>query len=133
MSDSKDTSAPTALKTGYWVDELQPANVILFSETGLKFFNINWLDHPDLHAEVNKEEGKYEFGDFGPAKEEVAEASGQAVYNLQLDGKHKVVLTGDGTEFFYWDNLLRVEKFKWISEETLDEIRENRDSLDAPR
>ena len=64
-------------------------------------------------------EGKIEFGHFGPAKREVAEASGQAVYNLKIDGKYKVVLSKDGTEFYYWDNLLRVEKFKSISQKTL--------------
>lgn len=128
MSGTSD--APKAIKTGYWVNELQPANVALFSETGLKFFNINSLDFPDLQAE--EKEAKIEFGDYGQAKEEVAEASGQAVYNLLLDGKHKVVLSQEGNEFYYWDNLLRVEKFKWVSEETLNEIRENRETLDSP-
>ena len=132
MSVTKVTTPSVPWKTGYWADELSPANLTLISETGLKTFNINLVEFPpDLSPAL--EEKRIEYGDFGPARKEVADASGIEVYNLKWDGKNKAVLSQDGTEIHFWGPLHRVEKKTWISETTLEQMLADRDSFDSPR
>ena len=130
MSSSKHASVTPPLKTGYWASESRPANIAIFTEASRTFFNINWLEHPDICPAT---EDKVEFGDFGPARKEVVTASGMENYNMKLNGKHKRVISSDGTEIFHWSDLNRVEKLKWVPKQHLDTILKNRDSFDSPR
>ena len=130
MSGSRHTSATPPWKTGYWVQESRPSEIAIFTQGGVTFFHINWLEYPDICPAT---ENMVEIGDFGPAREEVVAASGSQNYNLKLHGKHKCVISSDGTEIFQWSNLNRVEKLKWVSEQHLANILEDRDSFDSPR
>ena len=132
MSVSKHTSVTVTRpwKTGYWVEESSPAIVAIFTEAGITFFNINWLEHLDICPATEEE---VEFGNFGPARQEVVAATGIGNYNLKIDKKRKGVLSSGGTEIFHWTNLNRVEKLMWVPEQHLDTMLQNRDSFDNPR
>ena len=89
-------------KTGYWVKESRRANIAIFKEAGITFFNINWLEHSDLCPAFKD---KVELCYFSPARKEVVAASGMANYNLTLNGKHKWKISSDRTKMFHWSNL----------------------------
>ena len=45
----------------------------------------------------------------------------------------KGVLSGDGSEITCWGFSNSVETFKWLSEDDVERIREDRDHVDTPR
>ena len=45
----------------------------------------------------------------------------------------KGVLSGDGSKITCWGFSNSVETFKWLSEDDVERIREDRDHVDTPR
>ena len=77
------------------------------------------------------------YGDYGPAKKEIAEATGASNYNLAFAFGDKVMFHGvvneEGTEMTTWGFSNSVEVMKLLSSEEVERIREDRDPLDEPR
>ena len=77
------------------------------------------------------------FGDYGPARKEVAEATGCKVYNVEKTiGQHIKtygIVNDAGTEITSWGFSNSLEVSKWLSPEMLDKIKKDRDSFNAPR
>ena len=78
------------------------------------------------------------FGDFGPARKEVVEATGVDNYNLRMSFAEgavvtKGVLSEDGSQITSWGFSNSIETYKWLSQDEVDKIREDRDHVDTPR
>ena len=117
-------------KTGYWVDKDRPAFYWYMTENAVKSDNLTMLEHADLAISKNE---PVELGHFGPARKEVAVASGQEDYNIRLFGKVEGVLSADGSRMYFWGDNKKVATQEWISEDQLKSIMDDRDHIDAPR
>ena len=77
------------------------------------------------------------YGDFGPAKREIVEATGASNYNIAFAFGDKIIMHGvvneEGTEMTTWGFSNSVETLKLLSFEDVERIREDRDPLDEPR
>ena len=77
------------------------------------------------------------FGDYGPARKEVAEATGCEVYNIEKTiGQHIKtygIVNDAGTEITSWGFSNSVEVSRWLSPEELQKLKESRDHIDVPR
>ena len=95
------------------------------------------LDHP-------KEEGQgksiWTLGDFGPARQEVQEASGGVQnYNLEMKlnfsvGEFKTlgILSEDGETVYAWGLMNDLQISKWLSDEDIEKLRNDREPVDTP-
>ena len=75
-------------------------------------------------------------GDFGPARKEVAEATGAERANFQIDmfgNKVTGVVDESGTKMTMWGMTNTLESMKWLSPEEVAKAKENRDDFDEPR
>ena len=75
-------------------------------------------------------------GDFGPARKEVAEATGAERANFQIEmfGTKMVgVVDESGTKMTMWGMTNTLESMKWLSPEEVEKAKENRDDFDEPR
>ena len=92
------------------------------------------LDYPDLGADNTRE---LRFGDFGATGKQLAGAG--ARYNLEIGWLRdafvfKGVLSEDGMEMKVWNDITnKVDVFTWLTPEEVEELREDRDDLNAPR
>ena len=132
MTDS--TSTPkTPWKNGYWSNT---GMNMIFIVDGEKMDGKNYvaLDYPDIgggHACTIK------FGDFGPARKEIAEATGDTNYNVEINFggflTSKGILNETGTEITTWGMTNTLEKIKWLSPDEVKDRQEDRDDFNAPR
>ena len=135
MTDPKNK---TPWKNGYWINER--VNVMIFIVNGEKMDGkqLVALDYPDI------EEGGWKctikYGDFGPAKKEVADAANcgeDTKNNIEIDfsGIYKSpgIVNETGTEIKTWGMTNSVETLRWLSPEDVKKKREDRDDFNAPR
>ena len=77
------------------------------------------------------------FGDFGPARKEVAEAAGADNYNLERTIARVIktygVINDTGTEVTSWGFTNELEVMRWMSPVELKKLREGRDDFNSPR
>ena len=77
------------------------------------------------------------YGDYGPAKKEIVEATGASNYNLAFSFGDKIMFHGvvneEGTEMTTWGFSNSVEIMKVLSSEDVERIKKDRDPLDEPR
>jgi hypothetical protein len=82
--------------------------------------------------------GTITFGDFGPAPKEVEIASGGIKnYNIDMNfqnGQHKLkgVVTSNRENLYFVNFSKTVAHFRWLSDEDLEKLIEDRDPADAP-
>ena len=91
------------------------------------------LDHPDIPAAFVSD---VEFGDFGPARKEVQDASGCDNYNAELQiGEMKIngVANEPGDRVVMWGFSNSVEVNYWLDEDQLQKKKDDRDPVEAPR
>ena len=91
------------------------------------------LDHPDIPAAFVSD---VEFGDFGPARKEVQDASGCDNYNVELQiGEMKIngVANESGDRVVMWGFSNSVELNYWLDEDQLQKKKDDRDPVEAPR
>ena len=80
--------------------------------------------------------GSFKFGDFGPAKEEVAKEAGKPDYNVQISIWNgilspKGIVSDDWTTIHFWGLANNVDQFALTSEEAIKELRASGDAADA--
>ena len=91
------------------------------------------LDHPDIPAAFVSD---VVFGDFGPARKEVQDASGSDNYNVELKiGEMKIngVAAETGDRLVMWGFSNSVEVNYWLDEDQLQKKKDDRDPVEAPR
>ena len=76
-------------------------------------------------------------GEFGPARKEIAEATGVDNCNMELSlenmGNYPGVVNEAGTEITVWGWTNSVEVIKWLSPEEVEKVKEEREHKDTPR
>ena len=94
--------------------------------------NIIDFDFPDLKPMSTQ---AWKYGDYGPAKSEVAEMSGIQNYNIEIPsifGTMPAVLNKEGNKLYFYGFTKKVDIMEWISEEDMKKLLEDRDPADAP-
>jgi len=127
---TEDNSCPW--KSGTWYNEKVTFQLSLVDGKNMKNVSLMWLDFPDCKAVKT---GTWKKGDFGPARNEIAEKTGIQNYNIQMDsifGKIPGVLHENGTQIDYWGFSNGYEVIKWMTPEELEKIKENREPAEAP-
>ena len=92
------------------------------------------LDYPDSAPMMT---GTWEYGDFGPAKEELVEVSGGIKnYNVQKNlgpfFQNKAILDPSGTKLYTWGMSNSLETLEWLDEERVKKLSEDRDDFREP-
>ena len=94
-------------------------------------YNLLLLDYPDLDPIFIL---NFTQGDFGPAKEEIQQASGIENYNLKIgvgpDGDEAVV-SEDGNKIFFVENEV-LKTFQYLTEQELQKLGQERDEFNSP-
>lgn len=121
----------TPWKNGIYALNSGGAFLIKVEGRNIQTVTTAYLDFPDVTPVF--EGSTWNHGDFGPAKKEVVEASGGIKnFNIEITiwtgVKHKAILNEEGSKIWHWDNG-KVNTFKWLSKEDLDEMREDREDI----
>merc|ERR1711971_1495132 len=138
MGNAGDKNNPkTPWKNGYYYTPTNTAQLQKVDGNVVYSYSIAHLDFPDMDPISN--DGTITYGDFGPAREEVQKASGGVVSNYNVEVKifngmmvSKGILSEDGKLITSWGMWNSVEYLKWMSDEDLKELAENRDHKDTP-
>ena len=92
------------------------------------------LDYPDIKGSFP---GKLKSGDLGPARKEILDITGVDRYNIEITYFGVVKCCGflneNGTEITLWGQSNSVEVIRWLSEQEIEELKEKRDDINAPR
>ena len=124
-------------RDGFWIVEEMASTI--FEVEGEKWLvkNLIALDYPDVESSMPPSRMKY--GDFGPACKEIAEATGQEKYNIEIvwywgDNKMPGCVNDVGTKIHFWNEISKkTQSITWLSPEEMAKIREDRDDINAPR
>ena len=81
---------------------------------------------------------KVEYGNFGKARAEIANATGTEDYNFKVNSfmgvlNSKGVVNADGTKITIWGMSDTLEEWHWLDEEEVQKIKDDREPFDAPR
>ena len=113
-----------------------PSSLLVLEGEKLLLKSFIALDYPDVESTLPPNSIKS--GDFGAAQKEVAEATGAEKNNVELlwYGTYKMpgVINESGTEIHIWEDVSKkVDKMKWLTPEKVEEMKEARDDVNAPR
>ena len=75
------SSTKTPWRNGVWFADKMPSFIFFIDGEKSEGKNFVGLDYPDIKGTFSS---TMRFGDFGPAKKEVAEAAGQGRYSMLL-------------------------------------------------
>ena len=99
-------------------------------------FNLVALDYARTSKARYNHVMRCQFGNFGLARKEVAEATQADQYNFQMVDsfiKLKGVLNQDGTKITLWGTTNKLEEWFWLDEEMIERMKNNREPYEAPR
>ena len=95
------------------------------------------LDFPDLDASESDVTMILKYGDFGPARKEIADATGVEKCNMEMSmgemGTYLGVVNEEGNEITFWDWTNSVAVIKWLSPDEVEKVKEEREHKDTPR
>lgn len=130
MSASEEIKTPW--KDGMWYSETSKQSYIIVNGNEAKWMKLSCLDYPDANPMMV---GTWNYGEFEDAKPEVAAASGKDKCNLEMDlqfMKLYGVVTANGTKICTMGDGNKMEIYKCLSDEEFDELKADRDPIDAP-
>ena len=131
MSDSTE-GAPW--RNGNWFSEQVPFLIRVVDGENVEGKNMISLDYPDIKGNFP---GTLKFGNFGPARKEISDVTGVDHYNMEITyfGVMKVYgfVNETGTVITSWGSSNSVEVMKWLSAQEMEELKEKRDDINAPR
>ena len=129
-------SGNTPWRDGFWIVEEMASTI--FEVEGEKWLvkNLIALDYPDVESSMPPSRMKY--GDFGAARKEMAEATGENEYNVEISwygvNKMKGFVNNTGTKIYFWNEISKtIEVITWLTPENIEIIKEDRDDIDTPR
>ena len=133
MTDS--TSTPkTPWKNGYWANSGMSLMIFIIDGEKMDGKSHVALDYPDIEGGSSC---TIKFGDFGPARKEIAEATGDKNYNVEINFAGIITFYGivneTGTEITTWGMTNTLEKMTWLSPDAVKAMQEDRDDFNAPR
>ena len=80
-SSKSDSSKKTPWRNGFWFADKMPSFIFVINGEKSEGKNFIGLDYPDIQGSFSS---TMRFGDYGPAKKEVADAAGQGRYSMLL-------------------------------------------------
>ena len=107
-------------------------DIIFVEGENAKYRNVAYLDHPEIVGFDEESFGTWHFGDFGPARQEVAEATGVKHYNWKNVTMYQTqlgILDTDGSKITIWGFGNSLEVIQWT---TIEEISNNREPANEP-
>ena len=120
-------------KDGPWQSNTFMSDVMFVEGNVVKNRNVAYLDHPTLIPPTEEASGFWHSGNFGPARQEIVNATGENDYNWKyVEGNHAAmfgVLDENGTKVTLWGigNCLEILELS-----TLEKISENREPANEP-
>ena len=124
-------------RNGFWMNPEQQQSIFVVTGDKMETKQHISLDFPDLDASESDVTMILKSGDFGPARKEIAEATGADNCNMELSmgnmGNYPGVVNEAGTEITFWGWTNSVEVVKWLSPEELEKVKEEREHKDTPR
>ena len=134
LGETIDMTETTRWRDGFWSSEKMPSSITVINGEKSEIKNFVGVDYPDIEGGFSS---TMKFGDYGPARKEIAEATGIKNYNLEVTIGQKVkiysIVNESGTEITSWGFSNSLEVSRWLSAEMLEKVKENRDDFDAPR
>ena len=132
---STDSSKNTPWHDGLYIVKGMPTMVFTVRGEDVQFEDL--AGRTSNHDNDPNYNGSFKFGDFGPAKEEVAKEAGKPDYNVQISIWNgilspKGIVSDDGTKIHFWGLANNVDQFELTSEEAIKELRDSGDPADAP-
>ena len=126
----KPVSMSSKVQPGYWKMGREQG-VIIAEGNKMQVKNFVSFDYPDIDAKYGFE---LEFGDFGEARKELAEAGGKTNLNIYVKSdffSFKGIVNDEGTEILMWES----ELVTWhhLPEEELKQLMEDRTPYHTPR
>ena len=132
---SKDTTKTTPWKDGRYLMKGIPG--MIWTIKGEDIENEYLVGKTSNHDSDPNFHGSLKFGDFGPAKEEVAKEAGKPNYDVQISIWNgimtpKGIVSDDGTKIHFWGIANNLDALEWTTEEAIQALRESGDPADAP-
>ena len=133
MSTTSNTGIP--LKQGFW--KLGDMRAWILKTTGTTTMimkNLITTDFPNIDSGGLPFE--FGFGNFGEAREEIKEATGEKGYNIKVNSafyNYKGILHRDGAKITTWGMSNQLEEWLWIDDQMLQNLKDERDPYIAPR
>ena len=132
---SADSSKNTPWQDGLYIIKGMPTMVFTVRGEDVQYEAL--VGRTSTHDNNPDCKGSFKFGDFGPAKEEVAKEAGKPDYNVQISLWNgilspKGIVSDDGTKIHFSVLANNVDMFELTSEEAIKELRESGDPADAP-
>ena len=127
------TKTQTPWKDGYWYNKNAATMYFYVKGERTELRYMIDFDYPDMTPLSTK---TWSYGDFGPARTDVAESSGITNYNLEIQSligtSMHVVLNKDGNKIYCYGFTNQVDIIEWLSDEDMMQLINERESADAP-
>ena len=137
VQDPQKMASTTPWRNGFWMNLKQLQSIFVVNGDKMETRQIISLDYPDLDATESDVTLVMKSGEFGPARQEIAEATGVDNCNIELSmgemGTYPGVVNEAGTEITFWGWTNSVEVVKWLSPEEVEKVKEEREHKDTPR
>ena len=124
-------------REGFWMNLQQQQSIFILNGDKMETKQHIALDFPDLDASESDVTMTLKHGDFGPARKEIADATGVEKCNMEMSmgemGTYPGVVNEEGTEITVWGWTNSVEVIKWLSPEQVEKVKKEREHKDTPR
>ena len=123
-------------RDGFWFNDKVPCTYFIASGGRMDVKAMTCVDYPKLEGEFQV---PIKFGDYGPTRKEIAEATGMENYNLKLEFFYDYypetpgVINDEGTEITIWGGSDSLEALKWMSDQEFEKMKQSLDHKAAPR
>ena len=129
-------SENTPWRNGYWTVEKMSSTIFMVESDKWVVKSLIALDYPDVESSLPSSIMKY--GDFGATMKEMAEATGEDEYNVEISwygvNTMKGFVNNTGTKIYFWNEISKtIEVITWLTPENIAIIKEDRDDIDTPR
>lgn len=124
-------AAKTPWKNGNYLNDDDMSMIMKVNGKQVSYGSIVSLDYPDMEPWF---EGKWTFGDFGEARQEVKKvADGIKNYNIDMTCEGvwtlKGILSKDGTKIIHWGFCEKVEIIRFVSDKALEKFKNAREQM----
>ena len=133
MSDEK-----LPWREGIWIMGAYGTGTLIQTSGRDRFYmkQMMFLDYPHLDEKNDYRCMKVEYGNFGKARAEIANATGTEDYNFNVNSfmlNSMGVVNTNGTKITIWGMANTLEEWFWLDEQEIQKIKDDREPFDAPR
>ena len=134
VEETVEELVSTPWKDGYWVPKIEGTHFVHEVKGNVSTFkNLAQMDFPDM-PDKEMQQGKWTFGDFGEAHEELQEMTGKSNYNFQMsyfeDSWIQKGIVMDNNQIFFMNTSGELDTLQCLTEDELKSLLQNRESLE---